>query len=388
MSDKWRMLALLFLARCVMGVQFESIGALGPQLKAEGFDYGQLGILIGAYLAPGLLVALPGGMVVQKIGDRATILLCLLLMATGALVELEDGWIPRLLARIAAGTGGVVLTVAATKMIVDRFSGKELATAMAIFVNSWPCGIALALISLPPISQLFGLTSASIVVILAALVALLATAAILPKSDSPHGSLSSAFPSGAAIFSVCVVGAIWGIANAAFATIFGFGPALLSEKGYAASTAASLVSIVLWITILAIPVGGLVAARLWKPGGLVIACLFVGAVLMLALPHTDGKIALFVGLGIVSGLPGAAVMSLPSRVLDASVRAIGMGIFYSVYYGIMLMAPVIQGALARTAGSAVVTFDAAAVSLLVAIPLLGLFAVLARKSGQSLAIAA
>jgi hypothetical protein len=58
------------------------------------------------------------------------------------------------------------------------------------------------------------------------------------------------------------------------------------------------------------------------------------------------------------------------------------------YYGIMLMAPVIQGALARTAGSAVVTFDAAAVSLLVAIPLLGLFAVLARKSGQSLAIAA
>src|ERR1700761_1334489 len=132
------MLVLLFLARCVMAAQFESIGALSPLLKAEGFDYGQLGILIGAYLAPGLFVSLPGGVVVQKIGDRSTILLCLLLMATGGLLELGSGWIPRLLARIVAGTGGVVLSVAATKVIVDRFSGKELATAMAVFVNSWP----------------------------------------------------------------------------------------------------------------------------------------------------------------------------------------------------------------------------------------------------------
>jgi predicted MFS family arabinose efflux permease len=387
LNDKWRVLGLLFLARCVMGVQFESIGALGPLLKAEGFDYGQLGILIGAYLAPGLLVALPGGVLVQKIGDRSTILLCLLLMAMGSLLELDTRWIPRLLARILAGTGGVVLTVAATKMIVDRFTGKELATAMAVFVNSWPCGIAISLVFLPLISRSFGLSAASVAVVVAALAAFLGTAAIMPNSASPKAPFASAVPTGIVTVSVCIAGAIWGIANGAFATIFGFGPVLLSEKGYAASTAASHVSIVLWVTILSIPVGGLIAARLERSGVLIVTCLLVAAGFMLAVPRVDSNVTLFVGIGIISGLPGAAIMSLPSRVLESPTRAVGMGIFYSVYYGIMLVFPAIQGILARDAGLAAITFDAAAASLLVALPLLGLFFVLAKRSSRSLAMA-
>jgi predicted MFS family arabinose efflux permease len=387
-SDKWRILILLFLARCVMGLQFESIGALGPLLRTEGFDYRQLGILIGAYLAPGLLVALAGGVVVQKLGERSTILICLTLMATGGLLELDSGWSARLLARLLAGTGGVVLTVAATKMIVDRFSGKELATAMAIFVNSWPCGIALCLVVLPIISQSFGLSSASVAIVLSALAVLAATSIAMPKSNAPQAGLSRAMPGFSSIVAVCVAGAIWGIANAAFATIFGFGPTLLAEKGYLPAVAASRVSIVLWVTILAIPVGGMLAARQAKIGALIVVCLLIAAVLTLAVPRTDSNTALFVGIGIISGLPGAAVMSLPSRVLDAPARAIGMGIFYSVYYGIMLFFPVIQGVLARGYGSAAVTFDTAALSLLVAVPLLASFALLARKSSPPVAVTA
>lgn len=388
MNDRWRILALLFLARCLMGVQFESIGALGPVLKGEGLDYGQLGILIGAYLAPGLLVALPGGLVVQKIGDRSTVLLCLVLMAAGGLLELDAGWILRLLARILAGTGGVVLTVAATKMIVDRFSGKELATAMAVFVNSWPCGVALSLISLPIVSQLFGLPSASIFVVVMTLAVLAAIAAMMPRSAASKGVLSNAMPGSASILAVSVAGAIWGIANAAFATIFSFGPALLAEKGYAASTAATKVSIVLWVTIVAIPVGGLLVSRQARASVIIAACLLIAAALMLAFPRIDSHVALFLGLGIISGLPGAAIMSLPSRVLEAQARAVGMGIFYSVYYGIMLVFPVVQGALARSTQSAAVTFDAAAVSLLAATSLLALFALLARRSNTALAVTA
>ena len=45
------------------------------------------------------------------------------------------------------------------------------------------------------------------------------------------------------------------------------------------------------------------------------------------------------------------------------------------------------GALARGANSAAVTFDAAAVSLLGTMPLLAIFAVLARRSTASLAVA-
>jgi predicted MFS family arabinose efflux permease len=376
-SCRWRVLLLLFLARCVMGMQFESIGALGPMLKAEGLDYGQLGILIGAYLAPGFVVALPGGVVVQRLGDRRTVLLCLALMAAGGIVELDADWIIRLVGRVLAGTGGVVLTVAATKMIVDRFTGKDLATAMAVFVNSWPCGIALALVCLPPVAQAFGSAAASTLVTGLALLTLLVFAARLPATAA-GASVATTIPAAPALAAVCVIAVAWGIANAAFATVFGFGPALLVEKGYAAATAANHVSAVLWVTILAIPVGGAVAARQASPATLIVACTVVGAALVAAVPRIDADIIVFVGIGVMAGLPGAAIMSLPARVLPASARAVGMGIFYSIYYGIMLVFPVIEGVLARRAGSAGVTFDAAAVALLVTIPMFAAFIALAR----------
>ena len=47
----------------------------------------------------------------------------------------------------------------------------------------------------------------------------------------------------------------------------------------------------------------------------------------------------FAVLGIVCGLPAGAVMSLPARVLAAETRAVGMGIFFTVYYVGMFVAP-------------------------------------------------
>jgi hypothetical protein len=102
------------------------------------------------------------------------------------------------------------------------------------------------------------------------------------------------------------------------------------------------------------------AARLPRGGSLIVAaCLLIAAGLTLAVPRVHSNVALFICIGIISGLPGAAVMSLPSRVLDVPTRAVGM-LFYSVYYGIMLVFPTAQGMLAQGTNSAAVTFDLAA----------------------------
>jgi MFS family permease len=45
-------------------------------------------------------------------------------------------------------------------------------------------------------------------------------------------------------------------------------------------------------------------------------------------------------------------MSLPARALQPATRAIGMGIFYTVYYAAMMLGPVIGGAYAKWSGSA------------------------------------
>ena len=63
------------------------------------------------------------------------------------------------------------------------------------------------------------------------------------------------------------------------------------------------------------------------------------------------------------------MMSLPARVLQPSTRAIGMGLFYTLYYAAMMLGPIVGGACAKWSGSAAAAFDFG-VAVLVACPLL------------------
>ena len=58
-----------------------------------------------------------------------------------------------------------------------------------------------------------------------------------------------------------------------------------------------------------------------------------------------------------------------NRVLQPATRAIGMGMFYTLYYGAMMLGPVIAGAAAKWTGSAGAALDFGA-AVLVACPLL------------------
>ena len=57
-------------------------------------------------------------------------------------------------------------------------------------------------------------------------------------------------------------------------------------------------------------------------------------------------------------------MSLPARVLQPQTRAIGMGLFFTVFYAAMMLGPVIGGACAKWAGSAAAAFDFGAAMVL------------------------
>ncbi len=66
MRSRWAILAVLFLARFGMAFQFESIGALAPVLGGiQGFSLSEIGLLVGLYLGPGIIVAIPGGAVAK-----------------------------------------------------------------------------------------------------------------------------------------------------------------------------------------------------------------------------------------------------------------------------------------------------------------------------------
>ena len=151
MQQRWNVLILLFIVRLSMAFQFQSVASMSPSIMtAYGVGLGDIGLLISLYLAPGLAFALPGGEIGRRFGDKRVVLFGLTLMVSGGLVmAFAPTWEWQIAGRIVAGIGGVLLNVLMAKLVTDWFAGKEIATAMAIFVNSWPAGIALCLFVLP-----------------------------------------------------------------------------------------------------------------------------------------------------------------------------------------------------------------------------------------------
>jgi predicted MFS family arabinose efflux permease len=99
------------------------------------------------------------------------------------------------------------------------------------------------------------------------------------------------------------------------------------------------------------------ADRTGRPGFILVAGCILFAVLMIVLSRSSAVLASVIALGLVSGLPAGPIMSLPARALQPATRAIGMGIFYTVYYAAMMLGPVIGGACAKWSGSAAAAFD-------------------------------
>ena len=94
MHNRWFVLAVLFTVRLTMAFQFQSVAAVAPLLgHAFGVSLADIGILIGLYFAPGVALALPGGAIGQRFGDKRTVVAALLLMLIGGLaMALSSSW--------------------------------------------------------------------------------------------------------------------------------------------------------------------------------------------------------------------------------------------------------------------------------------------------------
>ena len=377
MRNRWGILAILFLVRLAMPLQFQSVGAVAPLLGSNlGMSLADIGLLIGLYFTPGVALALAGGGLGQRFGDKQIVLAGLVLMAGGELaMAYLPAWTYQVAGRLVSGAGGVLLTVQMTKMVTDWFAGREIATAMAIFVNSWPVGLGLSLLILPVIGTTFGVATVhlAVAVLIGSALPLLMVGYRSPETTRRVTGKTEHLDRRTTL-ALMVAGLIWGLYSVGPATIFSFGPTLLVERGWSIASAGSTISMVLWISIPFVPLAGYLADRLKRPdaifiggGGLVLAGLTA------ALAHANAVPFIIIGLGLIIGLPAGSIMSLPARVLVPATRSIGMGIFFTVYYIAMMLGPVIGGACAKWTGSAAAALDFGAVALIAGPLLLWVF---------------
>jgi MFS family permease len=374
MSSRWVALALIFVTRTSMGIQFQSIGSVAPLLVADiGMSYAQLGMLIGLYLLPGVVLALPGAVIGQRVGDRRALMLSLAIMLAGGLLTAwSAGFGGAAAGRLLSGAGAVLMNILLVKITADWFDGREMATAMAVMLTAWPVGLGLATATLGGLAMATSWRTALVVASGAAAVGLVLVAGVLRDAPAraPAGARASlpARDLGLAITS----GVAWGAFNASLVAVIAFGPAMLVTRGVSLAQAGFEVSLAIWVTILSVPLGGVLSDRMRRTDAFIVAGSLAAAALLLALPTIPGAAVSLVLVGVLIGAAAGPLTSLLPRALAPERLATGLGLSYTAYYVVMAIAQPVAGRLRDVTGDPSTPIRFAAVAM--AVTVLGLIA--------------
>lgn len=359
MSMRWLILFVLFFARTNMAFQYQSVAALSPFImESYSANLADIGLLIGLYLGPGVVVAIPGGTLAVRFGDRRVVGWSLAAMLAGGLMmALGESWSVLMSGRILAGIGGVVVNIVMTKMLVDWFAGREIGTAMGIFISSWPIGIAVALLVLPLATAAGGLYVGWLAVVFSVAASL--TLFLLIYRPAP-GADDAVVPAASGKFPVVplfLAAGVWALFNSALAMVFGFGPLHLTEREIQATAASSVISLFTLMVGIGVPLGGIMSDKFGRDP--VILFSQIGSILFLPFLITlpDAMLSpIYAISGLIMGLAAGPIMTMPSQVLRPEARAFGMGVFFAVYYAVMMVGPALGGAVSDWTGNAGTAF--------------------------------
>lgn len=343
---RWLMLAVAFVGRVAVGFQFQTVGSLAPRLAADlGLTYAELGTLIGLYLLPGLLVAAPAGYIGSKVNERLLVAAGLAGVAAGGIIAAaSDSFWGLAVGRLVCGVGFVVANLFFAKMIADWFTGRELATAMAILVMSWPFGIAMGQVfhSWVAINASWQ-TAFWTATLYAGAGALL----VLFGYRSPPGAAAATAPQARLEprewVLVLLASGVWAFFNAGYIVYLSFAPRLLVAHGFEELAAAATISVASWLMLVSGAACGAIVDRTKRSDLAVYLCLTVGAASIAALPLTSLALGLSLAFGLVGMAPAGVIMALTGEAVAKERRAFGMGIFFTNFFLIMAPAPALAG---------------------------------------------
>jgi MFS family permease len=375
-SNRWFILAILVLGRMSVAFQFQSVAAVGPLLIRElAIDYAMLGLIIGLYMLPGAVIALPAGLFGQRYGDKRVALLGLSLMVFGGLfMGLTADATVFAASRIVSGVGAILFNILLTKMVADWFASRDTTVAMSFLLSGWPLGIGLALVILAPVGDAMG---GALPMLITAIVGGLVLVLILVFYHSPldaqKGTGTFRIGLSGREWTLCLLaGLVWSCLNVGFTLVLAFGPSFLAELHYSLAEAGVITSIAMWTMVPALIFGGYVAERVGKPDVLMTTCLVLSAVVVLGFASGSVPILWCALLGVLL-LPAGLIMKMLVANLEAKNRAIGIGVFLSCYYGIMAVSPLIAGMLWEGTGSSAAPLWLASGMYLAAMLFLGAF---------------
>jgi MFS family permease len=367
----WLILAALALARIGFGYQFQTVATLGPVLVRHfGIDYATLGALIGAFMLLGGFAALPLGLLGRRFGERLVLGSGLGLMLLGAVFSAAAATPATIaLGRGIAGVGAVAMIVLQNKIIADWFVGRRFMLAISVSVASYPIGVGLAQIVLPPLAQAWGWHAALLsdaVPIAVALLLFLASYRASPHVEASPRTFS--LPSRRECLLLAIAGLIWTAYTAGYTGYTSYVPSLMAVRGDSLLHTGVVMTLATWGNVPATLVGGGLAARF---GGFRIFLLGTLALVVgMAGTALVGWPVLFAALlGIVGSFHPGVIMAVGTLSARPQNRAVGMGLFYSLYYAGGAVVPALCGRAADLSGGPAGAILAASFISVLAIPM-------------------
>ena len=324
-------------------------------IDAWEIDYAGLGLLVSLYMLPGAVLALPGGMIGRRFGDREMVVAGLALMALGgAVTGLAESYEVAVIGRVIAGIGGVLLNVLMTKMVMDWFAGREIVAALAVFITSWPTGIALALYTLAAFAEAVSLSA---VFFLTTALSLIGLTGVWKLYRPPPGSLPGTGRSAPTarllpreIWLTVLVTFVWMSYSTLYLILMSFSPVLLATRGLSSVEAGDLASIASACFAISTFASGFFADWLKRPTLIVLISLSLLIAAFVALTSFATAAWLFVAIGLVGGMPQGILKSLPVATMRPEARATGMGLHFTIHYAGYAAAPPLVGWIADIAG--------------------------------------
>jgi len=341
LPSPWRVLFLSYLASLAFGFSFQAIPPLVELLVSRlGFTLGGVGLLMGLFTLPGILLALPGGVLSDRIGHGRVALGALALMTAGTLLMLVLTPLALFGGRFIAGCGAAVLVTAVPPIISRSFPGRQAGSAMAVYNTAMPVATLVSFNLFAGRARELGIPAVFAAV--AALCAATFLAFLLGFQEHPEdrarrreaGARPPAAPSGLLGLGpgLWILSLAWGFNNIAVLGFLTFGGDFLHQRGYDLAAANLIDSLPMAFGLLALPAAGFLVGTPARKGWAVLAgCLLPALAILLFLADPGRAVwwaaLMGVGMGVI---PPAVFTAIPLLVPPGRV-ATGFGVLNTVF---------------------------------------------------------
>lgn len=352
----WLVLAAVYLASVAAPFnQFKVPPILPTLMERFGVNLSQGGLLMSTVALTGLILALPAGLFVQRLGSRLSGLIALGCLIAGAtLGALSPTFGILALSRIIEGVGIGLMGVIAPATIAQWFPPQRQGAAMGIWATWVPVGSVLMYNLAPRLALAYGWQivwwgGAAFTLVTALLYAWIVRQP--PQSETPTSSSapSLSFRQSLANRDIWLLGVAFACFNLVLVSIGTYYPTFLHEvRGYPLPQASFLASIATLVVLFSAPAAGWLSDRL-NSRRLLIAIPFLAVAILLWFPflvHGIGIVLLMAIQGLLIGaIPTATFAAAPEVMKKPQWAGLGLAVVLFGQYVGQLVGPLVFGEL-------------------------------------------